>query len=88
MLIKDQYGFEYHEWRDPTWVKVKESDIVRKFIEINQEYDKYYKPKIGMKYIVYSTLRHIYEQYEITEHTIDQDILPFIKQGRLFLLSS
>jgi hypothetical protein len=54
---------------------------------IDPSSDNYYKVKIGLKYILYSKLRDVYELYEVTEHTTDRELLPYIKQQRLYLLS-
>lgn len=84
MIQTDEYGFEYYEWPSSTWIKPKH---ILHFVDINPNYEGYYKVKIGLKYILYSELKNRYEVYKITEHTRDKDIIDFIKQERLYLLS-
>lgn len=81
---KDQYGFEYYEWPSQKWKLAKN---IWHFVEVDPKYEDNYRVKIGMKYIIYSGLRNVYELYEISEHSRDTDLLPYIKQARLFLLS-
>ena len=81
---KDQYNFKYYEWSSEKWKKV---ESIWEFVDISPEYPDYYKVKLNTKYIIYSRLRDVYELYEINEHTRDSDLLPFIKQGRLYVLS-
>lgn len=84
MTNKDKYGFNYYEWPSHAWKLAKN---IWPFVDINPKYDNYYKPKIGMKYLIYSHLRNVYDIYEITEYTRDRDLLPYIKQQRLYFLS-
>jgi hypothetical protein len=83
-MLTDQYGFNYYEWPSATWKLAKS---IWPFVDVDPSYDNYYKVKIGLKYILYSKLRDVYELYEVTEHTTDRELLPYIKQQRLYLLS-
>ena len=80
----DQYGFKYYEWPSEKWRKCKS---IWEFVELDPESDDLYRVKLGTPYILYSTLREVYEIYYISEHTRDTMLIPFIKQERLFVLS-
>lgn len=82
-MEQDQYGFNYYEWASFHWIKPKD---IWSFVDIGPEYDDFYKVKVGMKYILYSRLRNVYEVYEITEYTRESDLMPYIKQQRIYLL--
>lgn len=84
MIQTDQYGFLYYEWPSHTWKPVKD---IWQFVDIDPKYEENYQVKVGMKYILYSGLRDVYELHEITEHTKDVDLLEFIKQQAIYLLS-
>ena len=84
MVIKDEHGFEYFEWPSLHW---KRARSILDFTEIHPDYEDYYKVKIGLKYIIYSKLRDVYELYEITEHTREEHLIEYIKQQRIYLLS-
>lgn len=79
----DKYGFRYYEWSSLRWTL---ATSIWDFVEINPEYEDYYKPKIGMQYMIYSKLRNVYDIYEITEHTRDYHLMPFIKRKLIYLL--
>jgi hypothetical protein len=82
--MTDKYGFEYYEWPSEKWKLAKN---IWPFVDVDPQLDNYYRVKIGLKYIIYSKLRDVYEQYEVTEYTTDRELLPYIKQERLYLLS-
>jgi hypothetical protein len=84
MLNKDQYGFEYYEWSSFKWKKV---DSIFDFVEIDPKFEDYYKPKIGLKYIIYSQLSDTYQVYKITEFSRDENIELFIEKGLVYLLN-
>jgi hypothetical protein len=83
MILKDQYGFEYYEWGSFKWKKV---ESIYDFVDINPAYEDYYKPKIGIKYIIYSELSDTYQVYELNEFTRDKQLEEFVKRGLVFLL--
>jgi len=84
MIQSDQYGFEYYEWPSEEWIMAKS---IWEFVDIDPKSEGYYNVKLGLRYFIYSGLRDVYETYEITEHTRDYHLTPYIKQGRLFYLS-
>ena len=81
----DQYGFKYYEWPSVTWIKC---ESIWEFVELDPEIDDLYKVKLGTPYILYSTLRDRYELYYISEHTRDTNIIPYIKRGLIYVVSS
>lgn len=85
MIQTDQYGFKHYEWSSPSWILVKS---IWDLVDVSPEYNDLYKVKLGRKYVIYSTLRNVYELYEITEHTRAETLKPYVKQGRIYLLSS
>ena len=82
MIQTDKYNFSYYEWPSMNWKKV---NSIWEFVEVDKDYEDYYKTKVGLKYIIYSILRDKYELYELTEHTKEEHIIEYIKQGRVFL---
>lgn len=85
MIQTDQYGLPYYEWPSHTWKPVKN---IWSFVEVDPKHEDNYQVKVGMKYILYSGLRDVYELHEISEYTKDVDLLEFIKHNRIFTLSS
>jgi len=85
MINKDQYGFKHYEWSSHEWTLARS---IWDFVDISPEYDDLYLPKIGLKYVIYSTLRDVYELYTITQDSRAEVIKPYVKQGRVYLLSS
>lgn len=81
--MTDKYGFEYYEWPSESWKLAKN---IWPFVDVDPQFNNYYRVKIGLKYIIYSKLRDVYEQYEVTEYTTDRELLPYIKQERLYLV--
>lgn len=84
MIKTDKYGFQYYEWPSRKW---KLCNSIFDFVDVDPQFDNYYKVKTGLRYILYSQLRDVYEIHEVTEFTVDTDLLPFIKQQRLYLVS-
>ena len=84
MIIKDSYGFQHYEWSSHNWKRVEN---IWEFVDVHPDYEDFYKPKIGCKYVIYSKLRDVYELYEISEHSKAEQLKPFIKQGRVYILS-
>lgn len=80
----DKYGFKYYEWPSRKWKLCKS---IYDFVDVDPQFNNYYRVKIGLQYILHSKLRDVYELYEVTEFTVDLDLIPFIKQQRLYLVS-
>lgn len=81
---EDKYNFKYYEWSSLRWTLAVS---IWEFVEINPEYEEYYKPRVGQKYVIYSKLRNIYELHQITDQTRDTDIEELIEQKRVYLLN-
>lgn len=84
MIKTDKYGFQYYEWPSRKWKLCKS---IYDFVDVDPQFNNYYRVKIGLQYILHSKLRDVYELYEVTEFTVDADLIPFIKQQRLYLVS-
>ena len=83
-MITDQYGFKHYEWSSHNWKRV---ESIWEFVDVHPDYEDYYQPKIGCKYVIYSKLRDVYELYTISEHSKAEQLKPFIKQQRIYIVS-
>jgi len=83
--MKDKYGFIYYNELPGNTKKVEN---IYEFITIDPSYFDFYYVNVGQKYLIYNSQMQVYELYEITEYTIDTQLLSHLKQGNLYLVNS
>lgn len=84
-MKRDKYNFPYYIHPPKEF---QQTNNIFDFVTINPDEFDLHIPRIGLKYLIYNRQMQVYELYEITPYTIDTQILPFLKQGDVYLLSS
>jgi len=83
MTKTDEYGFEYYESLSSN---AKLITNIWAFVNLNREEWNYYKPKIGMEYLIQSQDGSRYYIHKLSKHIKDEHLIKYINSSQLFCL--
>ena len=82
MIKTDEYGFRFHDCLPPD---AKLASIWN-FIEITREEFDYYRPKIGMEYLIESQDGSKYYIHEMSKYITDEQLIKYIESSQIYII--
>lgn len=81
MIKTDEQGFQYHT-EIPDGYKLA---TIWDFVEITRDEFDYYRPNIGMEYLIQSQDESRYYIHKLSEHIRDVDLIRYIETNQIYI---